>query len=81
MSDNLLKKEFKTRDVQRMRNIITKKSGDKTTDATLKISLNGTFGKLAFPATPAPAEKMVEKSAATPTGSVYSLFLKPSIEP
>jgi transposase-like protein len=30
MSDNLLKKEFKTRDVQRMRNIITKKSGDKT---------------------------------------------------
>jgi hypothetical protein len=30
MSDNLLKREFKTRDVQRMRNIITKKSGDKT---------------------------------------------------
>ena len=30
MSDNLLKKEFKTRDVQRMRNIITKKTGDKT---------------------------------------------------
>lgn len=30
MSDNLLKKEFKTRDVQRMRNIITKKAGDKT---------------------------------------------------
>ena len=30
MSDNLLKKEFRTRDVQRMRNIITKKSGDKT---------------------------------------------------
>jgi len=30
MSDNLLKKEFKTRDIQRMRNIITKKSGDKT---------------------------------------------------
>jgi len=30
MSDNLLKKEFRTRDVQRMRNIITKKAGDKT---------------------------------------------------
>jgi len=30
MSDNLLKREFKTRDVQRMRNIITKKTGDKT---------------------------------------------------
>ena len=30
MSDNLLKKEFRTRDVQRMRNIITKKTGDKT---------------------------------------------------
>jgi hypothetical protein len=30
MSDNLLKKEFRTRDVQRMRNIITKKVGDKT---------------------------------------------------
>jgi hypothetical protein len=30
MSDNLLKKEFKTRDVQRMRNIITKNTGDKT---------------------------------------------------
>jgi len=30
MGDNLLKKEFKTRDVQRMRNIITKKTGDKT---------------------------------------------------
>jgi hypothetical protein len=30
MSDNLLKKEFKTRDIQRMRNIITKKAGDKT---------------------------------------------------
>lgn len=30
MSDNLLKKEFNTRDVQRMRNIITKKTGDKT---------------------------------------------------
>jgi hypothetical protein len=30
MSDNLLKKEFKTRDVQRMRNIITKKASDKT---------------------------------------------------
>jgi hypothetical protein len=30
MSDNLLKKEFRTRDVQRMRNIITKKSGDRT---------------------------------------------------
>jgi hypothetical protein len=30
MSDNLLKKEFKTRDVQRMRNIISKKAGDKT---------------------------------------------------
>jgi hypothetical protein len=30
MSDNLLKREFKTRDVQRMRNIITKKAGDKT---------------------------------------------------
>lgn len=31
MSDNLLKKEFKSRDVQRMRNILTKNSGDKTT--------------------------------------------------
>jgi hypothetical protein len=30
MSYNLLKKEFNTRDVQRMRNIITKKTGDKT---------------------------------------------------
>ena len=30
MSDNLLKKEFKTRDVQRMRNIISKKAGNKT---------------------------------------------------
>jgi hypothetical protein len=30
MSDNLLKREFKTRDVQRMRNIITKNTGDKT---------------------------------------------------
>jgi hypothetical protein len=30
MSDNLLKKEFNQRDVQRMRNIITKKAGDKT---------------------------------------------------
>ena len=30
MGDNLLKKEFNTRDVQRMRNIITKKHGDKT---------------------------------------------------
>ena len=30
MSDNLLKKEFKTRDVQRMRNIITKNTNDKT---------------------------------------------------
>ena len=30
MSDNMLKKEFKSRDVQRMRNIITKKHGDKT---------------------------------------------------
>ena len=30
MGDNLLKKEFKTRDVQRMRNIITKNTGDKT---------------------------------------------------
>lgn len=30
MSDNMLKKEFRTRDVQRMRNIITKKHGDKT---------------------------------------------------
>jgi len=30
MSDNLLKREFRSRDVQRMRNIITKKSGDKT---------------------------------------------------
>jgi hypothetical protein len=30
MSDNLLKKEFKTRDVQRMRNIITKNTSDKT---------------------------------------------------
>lgn len=30
MSDNLLKKEFRTRDVQRMRNIISKKAGDKT---------------------------------------------------
>jgi hypothetical protein len=30
MGDNLLKREFKTRDVQRMRNIITKKAGDKT---------------------------------------------------
>ena len=30
MGDNLLKKEFRTRDVQRMRNIITKNHGDKT---------------------------------------------------
>ena len=30
MSDNVLKKEFKERDVQRMRNIITKNYGDKT---------------------------------------------------
>jgi len=30
MGDNLLKKEFKTRDVQRMRNIITKNTSDKT---------------------------------------------------
>ena len=30
MSDNLLKKEFNSRDVQRMRNIITKKINDKT---------------------------------------------------
>jgi len=30
MSDNLLKKEFNKRDVQRMRNIITKQAGDKT---------------------------------------------------
>jgi hypothetical protein len=30
MSDNLLKKEFKSRDVQRMRNIISKQAGDKT---------------------------------------------------
>jgi hypothetical protein len=30
MSDNLLKKEFKTRDVQRMRNLLTKNTGDKT---------------------------------------------------
>lgn len=30
MGDNLLKKEFKTRDVQRMRNIITKNTGDRT---------------------------------------------------
>ena len=30
MGDNLLKKEFKSRDIQRMRNIITKKTGDKT---------------------------------------------------
>ena len=30
MSDNLLKKEFKSRDVQRMRNIITKNHGGKT---------------------------------------------------
>lgn len=30
MGDNLLKKEFKTRDVQRMRNILTKNVGDKT---------------------------------------------------
>jgi len=30
MSDNLLKKEFKTRDVQRMRNILTKNTSDKT---------------------------------------------------
>ena len=30
MSDNMLKREFKTRDVQRMRNIITKQHGDKT---------------------------------------------------
>ena len=31
MSDNMLKKEFRTRDVQRMRNILTKNAGDKTT--------------------------------------------------
>ena len=30
MSDNMLKREFQTRDVQRMRNIITKQHGDKT---------------------------------------------------
>lgn len=30
MSDNLLKKEFKSRDVQRMRNIITKNHGNRT---------------------------------------------------
>jgi hypothetical protein len=30
MSDNVLKKEFRSRDVQRMRNIITKKHGDRT---------------------------------------------------
>ena len=30
MSDNLLKKEFNSRDVQRMRNIITKNTNDKT---------------------------------------------------
>jgi hypothetical protein len=30
MSDNLLKKEFNKRDVQRMRNIISKQAGDKT---------------------------------------------------
>jgi hypothetical protein len=30
MSDNLLKKEFKTRDVQRMRNLLTKNTGNKT---------------------------------------------------
>jgi hypothetical protein len=30
MSDNMLKKEFRSRDVQRMRNIITKKHGDRT---------------------------------------------------
>ena len=29
------------------RRMVAKRSGDKTTDATLKISLNGTFGKLA----------------------------------
>lgn len=31
MSDNMLKREFKERDVQRMRNIITKNYNDKTT--------------------------------------------------
>ncbi len=31
MSDNILKKEFQTRDVQRMRNLITGKQGDRTT--------------------------------------------------
>ena len=30
MSDNMLKKEFRSRDVQRMRNIITKNHGDRT---------------------------------------------------
>lgn len=30
MGDNLLKKEFKTRDVQRMRNLLTKNTGGKT---------------------------------------------------
>lgn len=30
MSDSLLQKDFKTRDVQRMRNLVTKKYGDKT---------------------------------------------------
>lgn len=30
MSDNLLKKEFRSRDVQRMRNIITKNTGNRT---------------------------------------------------
>ena len=30
MSDNMLKREFKTRDVQRMRNILTKDYGAKT---------------------------------------------------
>jgi hypothetical protein len=31
MNESLLQKDFKTRDVQRMRNLITKKYGDKTT--------------------------------------------------
>lgn len=30
MNDSLLQKDFKTRDVQRMRNLVTKKYGDKT---------------------------------------------------
>ncbi len=34
MSDSMLQKDFKQRDVERMRNIITKKYGDKTTVQT-----------------------------------------------